>query len=385
MLMCFGMLAVMLPSCNLFSRVDDPTEETDDPENPENPKDTTDIDDPEKPDTPKDSTTTPVDEEKTIEEIFAEMPAGIYRTTGMSSVESEEILAKTTDGGLFYKMNGNPLKNSAHDNDKLFGWDGNRLIYEFFYDSNDNYYFYNLREFGDTPSEYVGYATYESFAWWKAFLLEEARAWKTGLWRNVLKKNYEKIADAGNFEETYHQIAQMIGSGDAPALSQQLLNTYAGYDVDWSYVSGKYYPKDMDDKNWVIPFTGSGYMEKITIQRVHNWNAPMSHLYWAYGGCVIDNVSQITVQLSDVSEDEAKQYIEQVEASAKYNKTQADGWYYDFYFHGLTEMEIPEGMNGIMWPEYKCGYESQWPYNYNADKKPLLECTFIVYLTWLAP
>ena len=81
----------------------------------------------------------------------------------------------------------------------------------------------------------------------------------------------------------------------------------------------------------------SAMAQDITITRVHNWNAPIEGLYWAYGGCTIDNVSEISVSHSDVSEADAKAYVDQVIAQAHYDKMETEGYYYNPYFKGITE------------------------------------------------
>lgn len=119
----------------------------------------------------------------------------------------------------------------------------------------------------------------------------------------------KKIDDAGNFMETYRKIAgryqtfsHMIGP------DKMMPQTTVWRPGQWLK---DLYPDEMNTKKHVIPYTGKGDYYWFTVNR---WMPTGPYVSDPYPSCFVDFVEYIEVYIENVSEADAKAYIEKVKS-----------------------------------------------------------------------
>ncbi len=276
-------------------------------------------------------------------------------------MNGNELLAKGTDGCIFHILDvteyQQPLEVApeaipAH----WIGWDGKNSTYSFelhYYNDNDGNWMTH------TYQDTVLYCMEKK--WADAYLQDMVDA-DGGRMAFMNFHSFTKIADAGDFDQTFVEIAKRYQKCGPIMKPSEMIRHYTEYYMNrWL---SDWYPADMETTGYVFKYTGSGTITEMGVERIFQWGEPRDHWNWIPWS-VTDDVTAVTVTINNVSEADATAFINKVKAEGHYtrvyNDMAADGVivfgadsynYYDDDVHGPA----PEGLNGWVYPSYSISY-----------------------------
>jgi len=270
------------------------------------------------------------------------------------------LLAKGTDGSIFHIDDVTSLQTPGAAGGKPCipnNWEA--------YDGKSSTYFFWMDYYNDNDGNLWTY-TYEDTVFysvedkWAPALLEEAI---DGVRMNFLFfKDYKKVEDAGNFEETYIKIAKRVQVCGPIVPPSKMVQQYQEHGF------GKWrddlYPADMEAKKYVFRYTGGGTITSFEVDHVFGWGASASNpkVVWLPSSCQTDDVAYVIIEIDNVSEADAKAFIDKVRAEGFYSRIlsdssvegimsfQADSWDY------WEKKNIDFTGDGYVYPEYQIMY-----------------------------
>lgn len=283
---------------------------------------------------------------------WEKVPAGVYVGTD-DSYNKGDIIAKGTDGSMIAgKVPGQGQKIPGD----FCAYDGKNTTYEFGmgeYKGQD-YLNKTVRIVSDAQST-------GSFVTGMNNVASTRKLWASkGVGIITTPKKYKKIAAGGDMTANYKAICSKYQAGGYVSLDEQLTVEYTKYDTEWLYDK---YPADMNSRGWVVPYTGPGKLEFVSVFRQKGWDEVGNRLI-LWGGCQFSNITWVKAQVSGISYEEAKAYVDNVKASGKYNvvtEDVADGSkMISFIAHSNDEIEHPDqsGYGGYIHPSYKITFAS---------------------------
>ena len=277
---------------------------------------------------------------------------GVYVGTDKSYNEGD-IIAKGTDGSMITgKVPGKGQKLPG----EFSAYDGKNTVYSFGIGESKD---------GDYPYKTVTIVSDEQSTGTIVSAMSNVAATRK-LWGAkavgivTTPKKYKKIAAGGDMLANYKTICKKYQEGGYVSLDQQLTIEYTKYLTEWLYDQ---YPADMNARGWVVPYTGKGTIEYVTVCREKGWENTKDLLV-LWGGCQFSNVTWVRAQISGLSYEDAKAYIDNVKASGKYNvvtEDEADGsQLISFIAYSNDELERPDkaGYKGYIHPAYKITFST---------------------------
>ena len=274
-------------------------------------------------------------------------------------VNSErELVAKGTDGSVFIVPDTADFSDVVAPGVKPFyptgfkAWDGQMSIYEFTMDCyNDNDGNWLTASYQDT----VGTVRVGEYA--SSGILTSIDLVKTEFTLPFASfDDYTKIAEAGDFVTTYKAIATMLQKAGPIVAPADMVQKYTKYACQW--LSDRY-PAAMEQAKYVIPYTGSGNIQYMRVDREFEGGKTPDGYVWLYP-CDVDDVVEIEVLIENVSKEDADAYIQKVKTEGVYSQfnesndifTANSDNYYDEGVHGPA----PEGTKGFVFPTYSVLY-----------------------------
>jgi len=286
---------------------------------------------------------------------YEQAEPGIY-------VNSEgKLVAKGTDGSVFIVPDTSQFLSTLAMFCEPFypagfqAWDGKSSIYSFsmdYYNDNDGNAFTSHYE--DTIGTVV-------VAEYPASGLSSIDAVKLEFTMPFMSfDDYNKIAEAGDFVTTYKTIAKMLQKAGPIVAPADMIQQYTKFDCQW--LSDRY-PAAMEQAKYVIPYTGSGNIKYMRVDREFEGGKTPDSYVWLYP-CNVDDVVEIEVAIENVTEEDATAYIQKVKDEGVYsqfseknlaglmNFSAGSDNYYDEDVNGPA----PEGTNGFVFPSYSVSY-----------------------------
>ena len=295
-----------------------------------------------------------IDDVRDYKERYKKTEPGIY-------MNGNTLLAKGTDGSLFYIPDvtsyQQPLEVAPEAIPAQWvGWDGKSSLFHFelhYYNDNDGNWMTH------TYQDTILYCMEDK---WGGEFKDDAIAGESGIMQFMFFKDFQKVADAGDFEETFVEIAKRYQKcGPIMKPSEMIRHYTEHYLGNWL---SDWYPADMEATGYVFKYTGSGTIIEMGVQRIFQWGEPRDHWNWIPWS-VTDDVTAVTVTINNVSEADATAFINKVKAEGHYTRVTSDvaneviiGFaadsynYYDDDVHGPA----PEGLNGWVYPSYEVSY-----------------------------
>lgn len=278
-------------------------------------------------------------------------------------MNGDELLAKGTDGSIFHIPDVNSLQTPGAAGGKecipnnFHAYDGDRSTYFFWMDYyNDNDGNWQTYSYDDT-------VFYKVQTEWDDEQLDLAIDTNGDRSAFMMFKDFARVADAGDFEETYLEIAKRVQVCEPIVSPSNMVLQYTKKKTEWLT---DLYPADMEAKGYVFRYTGSGNITSMSVDRVFEWGKSVNDpkVSWL-PQCQTDDVAYVTVEITDVSETDAKAFIDKVRTEGHYSRIvsdsasdgfiafEADSWdYYDEDVHGPA----PDGLAGYVYPSYKIVY-----------------------------
>lgn len=273
-------------------------------------------------------------------------------------VNSEgELVAKGTDGSVFMIDDTSQFLSTLAMYCEPFypagfqAWDGKSSIYSFsmdYYNDNDGNAFTSHYE--DT----IGTVVVAEYPASGLYSIDAVKLEFTMPFMSF--DDYNKIAEAGDFETTYKTIAKMLQKAGPIVVPADMIQKYTKFDCQW--LSDRY-PAAMEQAKYVIPYTGSGNIKYMRVDREFEGGKTPDGYVWLYP-CDVDDVVEIEVVIENVSKEDAAAYIQKVKTEGVYSQfnenndifTANSDNYYDEDVHGPA----PEGTKGFVFPTYSVLY-----------------------------
>lgn len=273
-------------------------------------------------------------------------------------VNSEgELVAKGTDGSVFMIDDTSQFLSTLAMYCEPFypagfqAWDGKSSIYSFsmdYYNDNDGNAFTSHYE--DT----IGTVVVAEYPASGLYSIDAVKLEFTMPFMSF--DDYNKIAEAGDFETTYKTIAKMLQKAGPIVVPADMIQKYTKFDCQW--LSDRY-PAAMEQAKYVIPYTGSGNIKYMRVDREFEGGKTSDGYVWLYP-CDVDDVVEIEVVIENVSKEDAAAYIQKVKTEGVYSQfnenndifTANSDNYYDEDVHGPA----PEGTKGFVFPTYSVLY-----------------------------
>ena len=282
---------------------------------------------------------------------YEQSEPGIY-------VNSEgELVAKGIDGSVFMIDDTSQFLSTLAMYCEPFypagfqAWDGKSSIYSFsmdYYNDNDGNAFTSHYE--DT----IGTVVVAEYPASGLYSIDAVKLEFTMPFMSF--DDYNKIAEAGDFETTYKTIAKMLQKAGPIVVPADMIQKYTKFDCQW--LSDRY-PAAMEQAKYVIPYTGSGNIKYMRVDREFEGGKTPNGYVWLYP-CNVDDVVEIEVVIENVSKEDAAAYIQKVKTEGVYSQfnenndifTANSDNYYDEDVHGPA----PEGTKGFVFPTYSVLY-----------------------------
>lgn len=273
-------------------------------------------------------------------------------------VNSErKLVAKGTDGSVFMIDDTSQFLSTLAMYCEPFypagfqAWDGKSSIYSFsmdYYNDNDGNAFTSHYE--DT----IGTVVVAEYPASGLYSIDAVKLEFTMPFMSF--DDYNKIAEAGDFETTYKTIAKMLQKAGPIVVPADMIQKYTKFDCQW--LSDRY-PAAMEQAKYVIPYTGSGNIKYMRVDREFEGGKTSNGYVWLYP-CDVDDVVEIEVVIENVSKEDAAAYIQKVKTEGVYSQfnenndifTANSDNYYDEDVHGPA----PEGTKGFVFPTYSVLY-----------------------------
>ena len=274
-------------------------------------------------------------------------------------MNGNELLAKGTDGCIFHILDvteyQQPLEVApeaipAH----WIGWDGKSSTYSF------ELHYYNDNDGNWMTHTYQDTVLYCMEAKWADASLQDMVDIYGGRMAFMGFHSFTKIADAGDFDQTFVEIAKRYQKVGPIVKPSDMIRHYTEHYMNrWL---SDWYPADMEAAGYVFKYTGGGTIIEMGVQRIFQWGVKRDHWNWIPWS-ETDNVTGIKVVLNNVPEADAVAYINKVKAEGHYTRVipdefgligfSADSYnYYDDDVHGPA----PEGLEGFVYPSYEISY-----------------------------
>ena len=282
-------------------------------------------------------------------ESWEKTKAGVYLGIA-DGWNKDEVIAKGTDGSIIVcKVDG-----SGDLPREFSGFDGKNTIYTFGQSQykGTKIFTHTVSIVSETQSTAMDAIT--------ANVTATKKLWGAkGIGLITTPKKYKKIAAGSDFWGNYKSICQKYQAGGYVAPENQLVTEYTEFDTKW--FTDKY-PKDMDARGWVVPYTGKGKIEWMTVSHQQGWDDHGNRKVF-YGGCDFADVTYVKAEITGITYDEAAEYLNKVKSSGKYNVQSPDN-YADgstsFAFKAWSDdnAESTEGYKGYICPNYDIKFTS---------------------------
>ena len=311
-----------------------------------------------------------------VEKAFRDAQPGIYRATERYWMAPNAIIAKGTDGSVFQIADATAYDKNEFLPRSFTANDDGRTFYTFLSgDEEGNVVFQKiLSEYSDeetTSTDYLVAGDYGLTARqmrWRFY--DEFYNMQKGKTMKLLggydvdadyqwTVEYERIADAGNFEEIFTALCKMVQTaGEIELPKDQFTQEHCFYGLPWPYDA---YPQEMNDKRWVVPFAGKGRIENFIIYRQREWGTSPDY-YQLFGNCNLDNIFKISMLVTGWDEQEAADYVNSIRnMTDRYYRLYADisfegGESLTVDSYGNVPEELTEGYKGYLYPSYTVSY-----------------------------
>ena len=166
----------------------------------------------------------------------------------------------------------------------------------------------------------------------------------------------QKKEDAGNFEETYIKIAKRVQVCGPIVPPSKMVQQYQEHGF------GKWrddlYPADMEAKKYVFRYTGSGTVSSFEVDHVFEWGASANdpRVVWLPAPCQTDDVAYVIVEIDNVSEADAKAFIDKVRAEGVYSRILGDSSVDGIMGFEADSWDTEFTGDGLVYPEYEIMY-----------------------------
>ena len=286
---------------------------------------------------------------------YQEAEPGIY-------MNGNELLAKGTDGSIFHIDDVTSLQTPGAGGGKPCipnNWHA--------YDGKSSTYFFWMDYYNDNDGNWMTY-TYEDTVFysvedkWAPSLLEAAIDADGGRINFMFFKDFKKVEDAGTFEETYVKIAKRVQVRGPIVLPSKMVQQYQEHGFgQWR---DDLYPADMEAKKYVFRYTGGGTVSAFEVDHVFEWgkSAGNPKVAWLPSACQTDDVAYVIIDIDNVSEADAKAFIDNIRTNGFYSRIitdasedgimafEADSWDY------WEKNNIEFTSDGYVYPTYKIIY-----------------------------
>ena len=278
---------------------------------------------------------------------YEETAPGIY-------MKGDSLLAKGTDGSIFVVPDvndlGSPMSEKFYPN-RFEGYDGKATTYVFSMEyANDNDGNWLTQTFEDT----IFYARKSEWAENgddEVYSLDHAlNALVYSYFYNISR--FEKIADASDFDNTYVAIAKMVQKGGPIVKPSEMISKHTKYSPD--HWLSELYPADMEAKKYVVPYTGKGSITYMSVDHLFE-NGKKEGTFWIPEYVQTDDVSSITVMMSDVPVDDVRAYIQKITDEVPHSEVSNDldtGEIISFQI----DSENYDEMGVVVYPQYEIAY-----------------------------
>ena len=249
-------------------------------------------------------------------QMFDAIPAGIY-TIQYDGEDQIGVIAKGTDGSGFgisdvndyfcYYPTMHITENAlpAH----FHGFDADRTAYSFVYGQPMAHENHVAQWQGITWNSEMIYKLVDEYPTRDDMISKSGEMLAIGL--AYKDANPKKIEDAGNFQETYLKLANRYQKFSHKVGPDKMMPQMTVWNPkQWR---SDLYPDEMNQKKHIIPYTGGGSFEWMTVNR---WMPTGSSLPRLNYPCYVDFVEYIEACYFNVSEADARAYIKKVKEEA---------------------------------------------------------------------
>lgn len=106
----------------------------------------------------------------------------------------------------------------------------------------------------------------------------------------MIENYFKKIDEAPDFNTTYEKIFNLAKKqGGFVAMNDLFHPVYTIYNDGWH---SELYPEDMNTKRWVVPYDGTGKIERFCVKRQRGWEGGGKRFIF-YGPCDWGNVTYV--------------------------------------------------------------------------------------------
>ena len=275
---------------------------------------------------------------------YQQAEPGIY-------MNGNDLLAKGTDGSIFHidDVTSMQIPGAAGGKECIpNNWHA--------YDGKMSTYFFWMDYYNDNDGNWQTY-TYQDTVFYKnqtEWSSKEDALRNGGITYFMFFKDYKKVDEAGDFEQTYINIAKRVQVRGPIVPPSKMVLQYKKYNCQWL---SDFYPADMEAKGYVFKYTGAGSIFTMEVDRVFEWGASVNNPKVAWlPKCDIDDVAYVIVDIRNAKAEEVKAYIAKIKAEGHYTRIvgdieadgiisfEADSW----------DWEAPEGSEiaGYVYPTY---------------------------------
>ena len=294
--------------------------------------------------------------------IFIDWKADYDKVAPGIYMNGNDLLAKGTDGSTFHIDDVTSLQwpgaaggESCIPNN-WHGYDGKQTTYFFWME------YYNDNDGNWITHNYEDTIFYKEATFWDKSeeMVMQARADMTYF---MFIDDYQKVEDAGNFEETYIAIAKRVQvRGPIVPPSKQVLRYR---EISCNRWLSDYYPADMEAKKFVFKYTGGGKIMEMSVLPVFDWGKSINNpkVAWLPSACQTNDVAYVKATLTEVPEADAKAYIDKIRKEGFYSRivtdeTTEDGIMFaaDSYNYYDDDAHKPAPEGGYVYPSYNVSY-----------------------------
>ena len=267
-------------------------------------------------------------------------------------MNGNELLAKGTDGSIFHIDDVTSLQMPGAAGGKECipnNWDA--------YDGKMSTYFFWMDYYNDIDNNWQTY-TYQDTVFYKnqvEWSSKDDALLQGGVTYFMFFKDYKKVAEAGDFEQTYIEIAKRVQVRGPIVSPSKMVLQYKKMNCRWL---SDLYPADMEAKGYVFKYTGSGNITSMEVNRVFEWGKSVNNPKVAWlPQCNIDDVAYVIVDIQGATAEDVKAYIAKVKAEGHYTRVLYDGNGEEEGLIGFSadswDYEPGEGIDGYVYPTYE--------------------------------
>ena len=275
---------------------------------------------------------------------YEEAEPGIY-------MNGNDLLAKGTDGSIFHIDDVTSLQMPGAMGGKECipnNWSA--------YDGKMSTYFFWMDYYNDIDDNLFTY-TYKDTVFYKnqeEWSNKEDALLNGGITYFMFFKDYVKVAEAGDFEQTYINIAKRVQVRGPIVPPSKMVLQYKKYNCQWL---SDLYPADMEDKGYVFRYTSSGNIYTMEVDRVFDWGKSVNNPKVAWlPACNIDDVAYVIVDIRGAKAEDVKSYIAKIKAEGHYTRILYDGAGEEegsIVFSADSWDYEAEGFDGYVYPTYE--------------------------------